>query len=235
MGYCHCSSCRKWSASPVNAFTLWKPDSVKVVKGADQIGVFNGTDNSFRKWCKRCGGHLMNEHPKWGVIDVYAATIPDFPFRAGVHVNYQETLLRMDDGAPNRRISPPRWVARTPCSRPSTFPLPAVRGEGRGEGPSNEPRRPDRRNGALLTTCGHSPPEPPAGMGRLVIKCCELVGGAPATPDCRPNRALDKATVLVDGAERGTCKNWRGDGAILATGRHVIQVRVPLGRPSRRG
>jgi hypothetical protein len=22
MGYCHCSSCRKWSAGPVNAFTL---------------------------------------------------------------------------------------------------------------------------------------------------------------------------------------------------------------------
>ena len=93
MGYCHCSSCRTWSASPVNGFTLWKPDSVKVIKGADQIGVFNKTDNSFRKWCKRCGGHLMTEHPQWGLIDVYAATIPDFPFRAGVHVNYQETVL----------------------------------------------------------------------------------------------------------------------------------------------
>src|SRR6478672_9515279 len=105
-GSCHCSSCRKWSASPVDAFTLWKPDSAKVVKGADQIGVFNGSDISFRKWCKRCGGHLMNEHPGWGVIDVYAATIPDFPFRAGVHVNYQETLLRMDDGAPKQKDLP---------------------------------------------------------------------------------------------------------------------------------
>ena len=25
MGYCHCRSCRSWSAAPVNAFTLWKP------------------------------------------------------------------------------------------------------------------------------------------------------------------------------------------------------------------
>src|SRR5690349_1264276 len=31
MGYCHCRSCRSWSASPVNAFTLWKPDAVRVV------------------------------------------------------------------------------------------------------------------------------------------------------------------------------------------------------------
>ena len=26
MGYCHCESCRQWSAGPVNAFTLWKPE-----------------------------------------------------------------------------------------------------------------------------------------------------------------------------------------------------------------
>jgi hypothetical protein len=30
MGYCHCSSCRSWSGGPVNAFTLWKPDAVKI-------------------------------------------------------------------------------------------------------------------------------------------------------------------------------------------------------------
>jgi hypothetical protein len=106
MGYCHCSSCRKWSAGPVNRFTLWKPDSVKVSKGADQIGVFHKTDNSLRKWCKRCGGHLLTEHPQWGLIDVYAAIIPDLPFRAGVHVNYQETVLPMRDGLPKQKDFP---------------------------------------------------------------------------------------------------------------------------------
>jgi hypothetical protein len=106
MGYCHCSSCRSWSAGPVNGFTLWKPDSVKVSKGADQVGVFNKSDNSFRKWCKRCGGHLMTEHPQWGLVDVYAATIPDFPFRAGVHVNYQETVMPMHDGLPKMKDLP---------------------------------------------------------------------------------------------------------------------------------
>jgi hypothetical protein len=79
----------------------------------------------------------------------------------------------------------------------------------------------------LATTCG-APPAPPAGIARLIIKCCELIGGTPAAPDCRPNRALDHAAVILDGEARGTCANWRGKGAILATGRHVIQVRVPL-------
>jgi hypothetical protein len=106
MGYCHCASCRKWSAGPVNTFTLWHPESVKVTKGADQIGSFHKSANSFRKWCKTCGGHLMTEHPQWGLIDIYAATIPDFPFQAGMHVNYQETVLRMDDGLPKQKDLP---------------------------------------------------------------------------------------------------------------------------------
>jgi len=59
-----------------------------------------------RKWCKLCGGHLFTEHPTWGVIDVYAATIPEFPFRAGLHVNYQETKLRMLDGLPKMKDMP---------------------------------------------------------------------------------------------------------------------------------
>ena len=33
MGYCHCESCRHWSASPVNAFTLWPNDAVRVTRG----------------------------------------------------------------------------------------------------------------------------------------------------------------------------------------------------------
>src|SRR5678809_851091 len=40
-GYCHCAACRSWSAGPVNAFTLWKPEAVKVTQGEDQIGEYN--------------------------------------------------------------------------------------------------------------------------------------------------------------------------------------------------
>lgn len=98
MGYCHCESCRHWSAGPVNAFTLWKPEAVRVTRGADNIGTFNKTPGSARKWCKACGGHLMTDHPGLGLTDVYAALLPDLPFQPGVHVNYQETVLRLHDG-----------------------------------------------------------------------------------------------------------------------------------------
>src|SRR5690349_21874172 len=76
MGYCHCRSCRSWSAGPVNAFTLWKPANVKVTKGAEFVGHFMKTPVSDRKYCTKCGGHIMTDHPPLGLTDVYAATIP---------------------------------------------------------------------------------------------------------------------------------------------------------------
>jgi len=106
MGYCHCASCRTWSAGPVNAFTLWKADSVTITKGAENVATFNGTNNSFRTWCKVCGGHLLNRHPQWGLVDVYAATIPTFAFQPGIHVNYQESVLHMNDGLPKLKDLP---------------------------------------------------------------------------------------------------------------------------------
>jgi hypothetical protein len=100
MGYCHCASCRSWSAGPVNAFTLWKPEAVKITQGAQFIGRFQKTERSDRQFCTRCGGHLMANHPVFGLLDVYAATIPTLSFKPSVHVNYAETVLRMPDGLP---------------------------------------------------------------------------------------------------------------------------------------
>ena len=106
MGYCHCESCRHWSAGPVNAFTLWPPASVKVTKGADNIGTYAKTPGSERKWCKTCGGHIMTNHPTMGLIDVYAAVIPDLPYKPGLHVHYGETRLRIKDGLPKMKDMP---------------------------------------------------------------------------------------------------------------------------------
>jgi hypothetical protein len=105
-GYCHCGSCRSWSASPVNAFTLWPTDAVKVTQGEDQIGEYNENEQTYRQWCKVCGGHLLGRHPQWGLIDVYAATIPDFEFTPGVHVNYASTVLPIRDGLPKLKDFP---------------------------------------------------------------------------------------------------------------------------------
>ena len=106
MGYCHCASCRSWSAGPVNAFTLWPDGTVAVTKGQDVLGSFVKSPNSVRQFCTTCGGHIMTVHPQWGLTDVYAATLPSVAFVPGVHVNYAETVLPMKDGLPKMRDFP---------------------------------------------------------------------------------------------------------------------------------
>lgn len=106
MGFCHCASCRSWAAAPINAFVLWKSDGVKVTKGEANLGTYNKTDRSYRKFCKTCGGHVMTSHPSWDLIDVYAATTPELPFQPGIHVHYQETVVRMKDGLPKMKDLP---------------------------------------------------------------------------------------------------------------------------------
>ena len=106
MGYCHCDSCRRWSASPVNGFTLWKPEAVEVTRGREQVGAYQKTERSVRRFCRACGGHLFTEHPIWGVTDVYAATIPSLPFAPAMHLNYAEQVLRIADGLPKQRDMP---------------------------------------------------------------------------------------------------------------------------------
>jgi hypothetical protein len=106
MGYCHCSSCRSWSGGPVNAFSLWKPEAVEITSGSEHIGTFQKTPLSERQYCRKCGGHLMTNHPTLGLVDVFAATIPTLDFKPGVHVNYAETVLRMRDGLPKLKDFP---------------------------------------------------------------------------------------------------------------------------------
>jgi hypothetical protein len=106
MGYCHCQSCRTWSAGPVNAFTLWPPDTVKIIKGSKQLGKYQKTERSIRQFCTECGGHVLTDHPTFGLVDVYAALLPDLKFEPAVHVNYAETVLPMKDGLPKLKDFP---------------------------------------------------------------------------------------------------------------------------------
>ena len=106
MGYCHCRSCRSWSGGPVNAFSLWKPVAVRVTAGAEHLATFAKSPQSQRKYCSKCGGHLMTDHPPLGLVDVFAATLPTLIFAPAVHVNYAETVLPMRDGLPKLKDFP---------------------------------------------------------------------------------------------------------------------------------
>ena len=64
------------------------------------------TPLSQRQYCKKCGGHLLANHPPLGLVDVFAATLPTLEFSPGVHVNYAETVLPSRDGLPKFKDFP---------------------------------------------------------------------------------------------------------------------------------
>ena len=97
MGYCHCNACRTWSAAPVNAFTLWKPENVTVTTADGLVGHFMKTSMSDRQYCTmRRSSH--DQASAAGHGGRYAATIPSVAFTPAVHVNYAETVLPIGDG-----------------------------------------------------------------------------------------------------------------------------------------
>ena len=90
----------------MNAFTLWKPDSVRVTAGAENVLTYNKTPISDRKSCSKCGGHLMTNHPAMGLVDVYLNTVPTLPHQGTLHVFYGEKTLAIKDGLPKYKDMP---------------------------------------------------------------------------------------------------------------------------------
>jgi hypothetical protein len=105
MGYCHCNECRRYSTAPVSIFTLWKPENVKVTKGEQVLGKFTSSEMSDRRYCAKCGGHVMIDHSTLGLADV-RVPLSNFTFKPTVHLNYEETVLRIKDGLPKLKDFP---------------------------------------------------------------------------------------------------------------------------------
>lgn len=105
MGYCHCENCRRFSTAPVSIFTLWKPESVKIAKGQQSLGKFKSSEISERRYCTKCGGHVMIDHPTLGLADI-RVSLSGLVFKPTVHLNYSETVLRIKDGLPKLKDFP---------------------------------------------------------------------------------------------------------------------------------
>jgi len=106
MAYCHCGSCRGWLGAPIHAAALWPTPDVKVVKGAERLGMFKRTEASHRCFCTACGSPVLVRHPALGMTDVPAGTVAGLDFQPTLHVNYGEKVLAVRDGLPKFRDFP---------------------------------------------------------------------------------------------------------------------------------
>jgi hypothetical protein len=106
MGYCHCDSCRFRSGNPFHAFSLWKPEAVRIKAGSQHVVMSQERARSRRKYCARCGGHLMTYHPMVDLVDMFVATLPTLAFSPSIHVNCAEMVLTVRDGLPKLKDFP---------------------------------------------------------------------------------------------------------------------------------
>lgn len=104
--YCHCESCRSWLGAPVHAATLWPTPNVRVVKGADNLGMYKRTEASHRQFCKSCGAPVLVGHPGMGMTDIPAGSVVGLKYAPTVHVNYGEKVMSVRDGLPKFKDFP---------------------------------------------------------------------------------------------------------------------------------
>ncbi len=97
---CHCHSCRKWHAAPLNAWSIWPSAKVTISGGAT---ITSDTDEaSGRVSCAKCGGCVANHKPKANMTVVYPMTLAGsgLAYSPAFHIYYDERVMDVADGLP---------------------------------------------------------------------------------------------------------------------------------------
>jgi pimeloyl-ACP methyl ester carboxylesterase len=102
--YCHCSRCRRASASSCATNGFVRSQDLRVVRGEAQLGSFESSPGVFRRFCRACGSQLFNhnEHVpqirsvRLGVVDGDPGVRP----RAHIFVASRAPWTEISDGLP---------------------------------------------------------------------------------------------------------------------------------------
>lgn len=59
--HCHCQTCRKTHGAAFSSVTAVPRESFRWTRGSGLLGAFESSPGKFRRFCTRCGSHLMAE------------------------------------------------------------------------------------------------------------------------------------------------------------------------------
>jgi hypothetical protein len=59
--HCHCPTCRKTHGTAFSSVTAVPREKFRWVRGAELLGSFESSSGKFRRFCTRCGSHVMAE------------------------------------------------------------------------------------------------------------------------------------------------------------------------------
>lgn len=59
--HCHCQTCRKTHATAFSSVATVPRDRFRWVRGQDLLSAIESSPGKFRRFCRRCGSHVMAE------------------------------------------------------------------------------------------------------------------------------------------------------------------------------
>ncbi|MEM7429041.1 MAG: GFA family protein [Pseudomonadota bacterium] len=94
---CHCRSCRKWHAAPINAWAIWPGDKVAI---SGETVRSDHSPASGRISCSKCGGCVANHKPARDMMVIYPMTLTGsgLQYQPAFHIFYDERVMDMADG-----------------------------------------------------------------------------------------------------------------------------------------
>jgi pimeloyl-ACP methyl ester carboxylesterase len=143
--YCHCSRCRRATASSFATNGFVRAEDLRIAAGEDALGRFESTPGVFRHFCARCGSQLFNRNDhvpqirsvRLGVMDGDPGIRPVCHIFVGSKAPWTEihdglpTFLEAN--APPPSFTPAEWSA---ARRFADTPFGRVAYVERGEGPA---------------------------------------------------------------------------------------------------
>ena len=66
--HCHCQTCRKTHGAAFSSVTAVPREKFRWVRGQELLGAFESSPGKFRRFCTRCGSHVMAERTAQPVV-----------------------------------------------------------------------------------------------------------------------------------------------------------------------
>ena len=66
--HCHCQTCRKTHGTAFSSVAAVSRDKFRFTRGVEHLGAIESSPGKFRRFCSKCGSHLMAERTNQPVM-----------------------------------------------------------------------------------------------------------------------------------------------------------------------
>ncbi|MDP9457923.1 MAG: GFA family protein [Actinomycetota bacterium] len=119
--HCHCVTCRKTHSAPFAPTAGVGREHFRWLAGEDKLSSYESSPRKLRRFCSKCGSHLVAERASQPHVVLRVATLDEDPGerpRAHIWTSHDVSWLGYCEGVPSYASMPsPEQIDRGPSSR----------------------------------------------------------------------------------------------------------------------